>query len=601
MKPSEKRTSKSRVRNPIVTVSRLTGARLSWLGLCLMVVVSVAPGQISPGELAKAHEKLEGIANCTKCHVLGEEVTNEKCLSCHTAIRTRTADGRGYHGSTELKGKKCASCHSDHQGREFEMVHWEGGQKLFNHDKTGWALAGAHRKLDCRTCHKADFIRDVALSSETGTKLSHTLLGLTRECLGCHVDEHREQMTDKCENCHNAELWTPAPHFDHAKSRYALTGKHDKVACDKCHALMPAPPPETSGLVEKKNRVGQYVKYGDLQFANCTPCHTDPHENRFGQDCQSCHLTASFTELTATAKFDHSRTKYALQGKHVAVACAKCHKSGSMTEPLAFANCSDCHRDTHRGQLANREDKGRCESCHDVQGFKPAKYAVKEHEKSRYPLTGSHLAVPCFACHTQITEEKSGATFAKFDFEDRACKGCHKDAHNGESEKWVKEGGCESCHVTDSWHKVNFDHAKTRFALVGKHASAACLKCHKKDELDGRAFVHLINITMVCLDCHKDVHQGQFVRAELGESVTQCQRCHAPEGWKKTTFDHTRDAKFALDGAHLKVTCAACHIPETQADGSFFTKYKPLGRECSDCHAAEMLKIEDPTTPVPVR
>jgi hypothetical protein len=553
--------------------------------MSLFALVTVAWAQISPGDLAKPHANLEGIANCTKCHVLGEEVSNDKCLACHTAIRTRVADGRGYHASAEIKGKQCASCHFDHQGRDFEIIHWEPSKQLFKHDQTGWALTGAHRKLECAICHKADFIRDATFSSESGTNRGHTLLGLDRECLGCHVDEHREQMTDNCASCHTTEAWTPAAEFKHDKSNYPLTGKHENVSCEKCHALMSAPPPERAGLVDKKIRVGQYSKYADLQFSNCTPCHSDPHENKFGGDCKSCHTTASFTQLTATAKFDHSLTKFPLEGKHIGVACAKCHTSGSMTEPLAFGKCADCHRDAHRGQFADREDKGRCESCHDVQGFKPAKYAVAEHAKSRYPLLGSHLAVPCFACHAQIKDEKSGAMVAKFDFEDRACKSCHKDAHNGEAEQWVKESGCESCHVTDSWHQIKFDHNKTRFALVGKHAAAACAKCHKKDELDGVVFVDLTNVTMVCSDCHKDIHQGQFLRSELAETATQCQRCHNPEGWKPVSFDHNRDAKFALDGAHAKVACANCHKPETLADGTLLTKYKPLGHECSDCHA----------------
>ena len=82
----------------------------------------MANAQISPGDLANAHAKLEGIMNCTECHVLGGEVSNEKCLSCHKELNTRIDQKQGYHVSDEVKNKDCASCHSDHHGRNFDLI-----------------------------------------------------------------------------------------------------------------------------------------------------------------------------------------------------------------------------------------------------------------------------------------------------------------------------------------------------------------------------------------------------------------------------------------------------------------------------------------------
>ena len=45
--------------------------------------------QISPGDLAQPHAHLEGMSNCTKCHILGEKVSNDLCLDCHTELKTR--------------------------------------------------------------------------------------------------------------------------------------------------------------------------------------------------------------------------------------------------------------------------------------------------------------------------------------------------------------------------------------------------------------------------------------------------------------------------------------------------------------------------------
>ena len=59
-------------------------------------------GQISPGDLTSAHAHLEGISNCTQCHVLGDKVTNDKCLPCHKEINTRIQQRKGYHASSEV-------------------------------------------------------------------------------------------------------------------------------------------------------------------------------------------------------------------------------------------------------------------------------------------------------------------------------------------------------------------------------------------------------------------------------------------------------------------------------------------------------------------
>ena len=75
--------------------------------------------QISPGDLTKAHADLEGIFKCTQCHILGDKVSNDKCLECHKEIKSRIDQKKGYHASREVRGKDCAVCHSEHHGRNF--------------------------------------------------------------------------------------------------------------------------------------------------------------------------------------------------------------------------------------------------------------------------------------------------------------------------------------------------------------------------------------------------------------------------------------------------------------------------------------------------
>ncbi|MEI7706515.1 MAG: cytochrome c3 family protein, partial [Deltaproteobacteria bacterium] len=75
---------------------------------------------VSPGELSRAHEKLEGLQNCTKCHQAGQQFSAEKCLECHKELRASISAGKGFHGRSSEK--KCETCHHEHQGRGFALV-----------------------------------------------------------------------------------------------------------------------------------------------------------------------------------------------------------------------------------------------------------------------------------------------------------------------------------------------------------------------------------------------------------------------------------------------------------------------------------------------
>jgi hypothetical protein len=551
----------------------------------LLVGALCAQAQISPGELSRFHANLEGLTNCTKCHVLGQEVANEKCLECHTVIQSRQTAGRGYHASRDVKGAKCRSCHSEHAGRNFELINWPQGQSTFDHATTGFELEGAHRGKECRVCHRAALLFDHGVTQAKAVNKERTFMGLATSCAECHADEHHGQLSKDCKTCHNQDSWKPATGFDHGKAAYPLTGKHVETDCAKCHAPLQAADAEsTSGHVRKHGDVTIYAQYKNLSFANCTPCHQDAHNGKFGITCTECHSTAGFHAIAA-GKFDHSKTKYPLDGKHASVTCTKCHKSGDMTVPLKFGACKDCHKDEHGGQFAARADQGACESCHSVQTYLPARYGIEEHQTSKYPLTGSHLAVPCIRCH----QPQAGSRTATFTFSDTRCKSCHRDVHGGQLDLWIDKSGCEFCHSTETWHRTSFDHKLSRFPLEGKHREIVCLKCHKvEDDGTGQRKIWIKPLAMECAGCHKDIHQGQFVRTDQGETQANCKRCHSPAGWKTLAFDHNRDAQFKLDGAHAKVACAGCHRTELLTDGSSYQIYKPVKAQCADCHSGNV-------------
>ena len=116
----------------------------SVLSLLIFLTGSVVNGQISPGKLAAVHAHLEGISNCTKCHELGDKVTDAKCLGCHTEVKSRIDQKKGYHFSSEVRGKNCFSCHNDHHGLTFQILKFD--KTKFNHDLSGFKLTGIHVK-----------------------------------------------------------------------------------------------------------------------------------------------------------------------------------------------------------------------------------------------------------------------------------------------------------------------------------------------------------------------------------------------------------------------------------------------------------------------
>ncbi len=530
--------------------------------------------QISPGPLARPHVTLEGIKNCTHCHELGGGASGEKCLSCHRELKVRLDAGAGYHNQVvNVEKKSCFGCHSDHAGRAFQMVHWPKGRDKFDHAATGYALAGKHRALRCRDCHKPQFIREDLRSYQKDIDLDRTFLGLRKDCLSCHFDEHRKQLGQNCLRCHGQKTWKPAARFDHNQARFRLTGRHVSLDCGRCHAkVRDRHPPD------QQHRT--FIRFTGLSFRNCTPCHGDAHAGKFGSDCKSCHQTSAW-KIIRRGTFDHSRTRFPLRGQHAQVACEKCHTTTDMTRPLNFAQCRDCHSDIHLGQFRKRKDGGRCDSCHNEKGFVPALFGIREHQRTRFPLTGAHMAEPCNSCH-KLEVDRRGQRFRVFSFNDLSCMGCHDDVHKGQFASRVARSGCEGCHRTESWQKTLFDHSKSRFPLVGKHRKVSCRQCHRLVDR-GTAMQRTLFKPMDrrCVACHTDPHLGQFRKTK---PVKTCNECHTPESWQNLRFVHNRDSGFRLEGAHQKVSCAGCHKRKHVA-GRSFVLYRPIDRSCKTCHS----------------
>ncbi len=521
-----------------------------------IVIVSILAfvnlsAQISPGDLSIKHQQLEGISNCTQCHVLGNKVSNEKCLVCHTEIQTRINLEKGYHASADIKGKQCFSCHSEHNGKNFQLIRMDN--LSFNHNLTGYPLSVPHAKKECKDCHNTKFITDQKLKAKNST-----YLGLSTECLTCHEDYHRSTISTICLNCHNPDSFKPATKFDHTIARFKLAGKHKNVDCLKCHK------------VEIING-NKFQEFRGIQFSNCTNCHKDPHQNQFGQNCRQCHNEESFQVVKGIKNFDHNKTNFKLEDKHLNVNCKSCHKT-KFTDPLKHDKCMDCHTDYHNKQFEKNGKSPDCSQCHSVTGFSLFSYNIERHNQGPFPLSGAHVAISCMDCHKK--QEKWN--FREIGIK---CKDCHKDIHQPYIQsKYYPGNNCKICHEESRWANISFDHSNTNFKLTGAHVKLNCRSCHfKKDdyEIIRQEFSGLVK---ECSNCHNDNHFKQFEK----NGVTNCTDCHDTENWKASKFNHN-NAAFKLDGKHINVACAKCHKPQ-QEGSNVYVLYKLKQYKCESCH-----------------
>ena len=525
--------------------------RVTWTIVVMLLSVYNLAAQLSPGDLSKSHSNLEGISNCTQCHLLGNKESNEKCLACHTEINERISANKGYHASSDVKGKQCFSCHSEHNGKDFKLIRFD--TEKFDHRLTGFPLSLPHSKKECKDCHAAKYIGDTKLKSKTGT-----YLGVKTGCLNCHADYHIRTLSSECLTCHIPESFKPASKFNHDNARFRLAGKHKNVDCIKCHKV-------------SENEGKKYQQFRGLQYINCASCHKDPHNNKFGQNCRQCHSEESFQIVQGLREFDHNKTDFKLEGKHMIVNCKSCHKT-NFTDPLKHDQCNNCHTDYHRNQFVKNGIVSDCSQCHSVQGFTLFSYNLDQHNAGTFPLFGAHQAIPCYECHKK--EEKWN--FRKIGI---SCIDCHQDIHKTFiPAKYYPDKNCKSCHKEGSWHDILFDHSKTGFALSGAHSRENCRSCHFKSDTNGITSQKFSGLSNNCTECHTDKHNRQFEQ----NGITNCTKCHDTENWKASKFNHNEVA-FKLEGKHINVPCAKCHKPQPEGTHEYIL-YKLKDYRCESCH-----------------
>ncbi|MFN7972553.1 MAG: hypothetical protein U0166_09420 [Acidobacteriota bacterium] len=482
--------------------------------------------------LLGAHAALECIA-CHKTAATGQfQGLPTQCVACHLEDYRKATPSHADAGFPAA----CEQCHG--------MNTWFGAR--FDHFRsTGFGLTGAHRLLDCRSCHVGGQFK-----------------GTPTDCAGCHLGDYRAATNPNhmalgfpqtCQTCHSDIAWRPA-RFDHATTGFPLTGAHASAPCESCHVN------------------GNY----NLADTSCVSCHlkdymgtTSPNHARAGysQACQTCHDTSSWSHAT----FDHSQTGFPLTGAHAVTPCESCHVNGNYD--LHDAACASCHqKDYDRTTNPNHAKAGfprTCEACHNTSSWSNATF---DHAKSGFPLTGAHARTPCESCHVD----------GNYNLHDTACVACHLKDYQGTTRPNHAQAGysttCEGCHNTSSWGGGTFDHASTGFPLTGAHATTPCESCH----VNGNYNLH----DTTCVSCHlKDYQRTTQPNHGQAGFPTTCQTCHDTSSWGSGTFNHAQTG-FALTGAHARLPCQACHV-----NGN----YNLHDTTCVSCHLKDYQGTTDPS------
>ena len=458
-----------------------TGLIAMVITLLLIVGVGAARGGVlfSPGELNAqrgaapvggvfSHADLAG--NCAACHPAfwRFDDMNTRCLDCHGGI---LEDPQGLHAVVmDGQDRQCRVCHPEHRGAQASLT--EFSSQDFPHDLVGFSLA-AHRQTtagaafacaDCHTeslarfepvvclnCHQereADYMQihladfgPACLACHDGlesygTNFDHDttqfpltgahgaaacgachagaqslvdLQATAPTCFACHAadDVHAGEFGQDCAACHTAAGWEGAQ-FDHSRTAFPLIGRHAETACADCH---------------------QERGYAGIS-TECFACHAadDAHAGAFGQDCAACHTALDWQD----AQFDHSLTRFPLDGGHTDVACQDCHQEGVFAgTPTA---CAACHADPdyHVGLFSQA-----CSECHSTGAWQPATYTAAH----TFPMNHGEQGVSsCRVCHPSVLQSYT-------------CYECHEHSPAKVEREHLEEGirdfqDCMRCHPT---------------------------------------------------------------------------------------------------------------------------------------------------------
>ena len=296
-----------------------------------------------------------------------------------------------------------------------------------------------------------------------------------------------------------------------------------------------------------------------------------PHGD-FTEDCALCHAPDHWIPASISKEFDHRKIAgFPLEGGHQTAGCRNCHRSLDFKQ--ASPSCASCHRDIHLGELGID-----CGRCHTTRNFRDRTGMGRAHERTRFSLTGRHIAADCESCHKPASQGQLQWVNTPV-----GCYSCHQsDYESATSPNHVALGfptDCGQCHQTGLWQTATFDHSQSGFPLTGAHTAASCSSCHASGQYDG--------LSTECVSCHRrDFDATTDPAHKAGGFPQTCTQCHTTVSWSGASFTHV--SSFPLSAGHAGVSCQACH-----GDGV----YKGKSTDCYACHRPDYERTSAPAHP----
>lgn len=383
--------------------------------------------------------------SCGECHLAGVlKGTPTECESCHW---NRKKDDRY---SLQL-GIHCGECHTPLDWKKLKPHVWD------HEIRTGYRLQGAHRFLDCFSCHQ-----------------SRQLVPIPQTCVSCHLNDYNNSkdpdhrsagFSTDCETCHRPDSisWEGAS-INHDLF-WKLQGAHRILDCNECHSQ------------------------GYNLSTDCYSCHRgdydgtkDPNHRSSGYstDCVLCHRVDSTSWEGAV--FNHDSV-WKLEGAHRTLDCNECHSQGYNLS----TECYSCHRGDYDGAKdPDHKASGYstdCVVCHrsDSTSWEGAVF----NHATIWKLEGAHKTLDCNDCH------KSGYNLPT------DCYGCHRTDYEGTTDPDHQSTGysteCVDCHLKNHllWSQAVFNHS---FPInSGDHRNLDCSDCHQSSNYKD----------FTCISCHQ--------------------------------------------------------------------------------------------------
>ena len=551
--------------------------------------------------------------SCSECHTSALQLEFEplgiECIDCHQqdymATSTPNHTQAGY--STD-----CIECH------KIEAHEWSASG--INHDF--FPLNQGHNIADCSACHKGEVTEPISTDCyschqnnyNSATNPQHQNSGFSTDCVECHTispdwspanfkshdamffpiysGEHEGEW-DNCTDCHtqpeNYSNFSCINCHKHNKSEMddehrGINGySYNSMACFSCH-------PTGNEKSTFNHSSTNFLLKGAHLASTCLDCHTNGftgtstecnscHTNNYNMasnpnhvnagidvNCEACHTETDWKP----SLFNHATTtSFELTNGHSGKQCSDCHTG---TTSNASSDCVSCHQENYnnaKDHIASNFPTD-CLQCHNNSNWSNSTF---DHNATNFPLTGSHVATECNACHT---EGYIGTP--------SLCADCHQSNYNATTNPNHSTLGistnCNDCHTTNpDWIPASFPTHQNYFALNGAHATIAsdCYLCHSGN---------YTNTPNTCFGCHSNDYNNTIDPAHAtAQFSTDCIACHTENSWEPATFDHDNQYFPIYSGEHSNEwnSCNDCH---TQS-----TNYAVFS--CLNCHEHNITDMAD--------